>query len=79
MNQDGSEVVELETLPVRRPWDSEVLIRIKAFGLNRLELSLARAIRLASICRVSLAFKRAVWPKKRPAGSSRRTRLLQLR
>lgn len=34
----GPEVLKLETLPVPKPKDDEVLIRVKAFGLNRSEL-----------------------------------------
>jgi NADPH:quinone reductase-like Zn-dependent oxidoreductase len=34
----GPEVLKLETIPVPKPKDDEVLIRIKAFGLNRSEL-----------------------------------------
>lgn len=34
----GPEVLKLETIPVPQPKDDEVLIRIKAFGLNRSEL-----------------------------------------
>src|SRR5271170_709222 len=34
----GPEVLKLETIPVPKPSDNEVLIRIKAFGLNRSEL-----------------------------------------
>lgn len=34
----GPEVLKLETIPVPQPKDHEVLIRIKAFGLNRSEL-----------------------------------------
>jgi hypothetical protein len=34
----GPEVLKLETIPVPKPNNDEVLIRIKAFGLNRSEL-----------------------------------------
>ena len=34
----GPEVLKLETIPVPKPNNNEVLIRIKAFGLNRSEL-----------------------------------------
>lgn len=34
----GPEVLKLETVPVPKPTDNQVLIRIKAFGLNRSEL-----------------------------------------
>lgn len=34
----GPEVLKLETIPVPKPKNNEVLIRIKAFGLNRSEL-----------------------------------------
>jgi hypothetical protein len=34
----GPEVLKLETIPVPKPNENEVLIRIKAFGLNRSEL-----------------------------------------
>lgn len=34
----GPEVLKIETLPIPTPQDGEVLIRIKAFGLNRSEL-----------------------------------------
>ena len=34
----GPEVLKLETIPVPKPKDKEVLIRVKAFGLNRSEL-----------------------------------------
>ncbi len=34
----GPEVLKIETLPVPRPRPGEVLIRVKAFGLNRSEL-----------------------------------------
>src|SRR5271155_3796141 len=34
----GPEVLKLETIPVPKPKDDEVLIRVKAFGLNRSEL-----------------------------------------
>ncbi|EXJ77280.1 hypothetical protein A1O3_10438 [Capronia epimyces CBS 606.96] len=34
----GPEVLKLETLPIPAPKDDQVLIRIKAFGLNRSEL-----------------------------------------
>ena len=34
----GPEVLKLETIPVPKPTDDEVLIRVKAFGLNRSEL-----------------------------------------
>jgi len=34
----GPDVLRLETRPIPRPADSEVLIRVKAFGLNRSEL-----------------------------------------
>ena len=34
----GPEVLKLETLPLPRPRPGEVLIRVKAFGLNRSEL-----------------------------------------
>src|SRR6202158_3058989 len=34
----GPEVLKIETLPVPTPQSGEVLIRVKAFGLNRSEL-----------------------------------------
>jgi len=34
----GPEVLKLETIPIPTPQDDEVLIRVKAFGLNRSEL-----------------------------------------
>jgi hypothetical protein len=34
----GPEVLKLETIPVPKPQKNEILIRIKAFGLNRSEL-----------------------------------------
>jgi len=34
----GPEVLKLETLPIPTPKDDEVLVRVKAFGLNRSEL-----------------------------------------
>src|SRR3984893_3611847 len=34
----GPEVLKLETLPIPKPKSGEVLIRVKAFGLNRSEL-----------------------------------------
>ena len=36
--QGAPEVLKLETIPVPKPNNNEVLIRIKAFGLNRSEL-----------------------------------------
>ena len=34
----GPEVLKIESLPVPTPQSGEVLIRVKAFGLNRSEL-----------------------------------------
>src|SRR5260370_14720707 len=34
----GPEVLKIETLPIPTPHSGEVLIRVKAFGLNRSEL-----------------------------------------
>src|SRR5271170_6271609 len=34
----GPEVLKIESLPIPAPKDDEVLIRVKAFGLNRSEL-----------------------------------------
>lgn len=34
----GPEVLKIETVPIPTPKPGEVLIRIKAFGLNRSEL-----------------------------------------
>jgi NADPH:quinone reductase-like Zn-dependent oxidoreductase len=34
----GAEVLKIENRPIPTPWEGEVLIRVKAFGLNRSEL-----------------------------------------
>ena len=34
----GPEVLSIETVPIPRPKSGEVLIKVKAFGLNRSEL-----------------------------------------
>ena len=35
---DGPEVLKIESLPIPEPRNDQVLIRVKAFGLNRSEL-----------------------------------------
>ena len=39
----GPEVLCIEAVPIPRPRPGEVLIKVKAFGLNRSELFIARA------------------------------------
>jgi NADPH:quinone reductase-like Zn-dependent oxidoreductase len=43
----GPEVLKVESRPIPTPQHGEVLIRVKAFGLNRSELSTRQAIRRA--------------------------------
>jgi NADPH:quinone reductase-like Zn-dependent oxidoreductase len=42
----GPEVLKIESLPIPTAKPGEVLIRVKAFGLNRSELLRDRGIRL---------------------------------
>ncbi len=49
----GPEVLMIGSRPILTPRSSEVLIRVKASGLNRSELFTRQAIRLASSSRAS--------------------------
>ena len=66
----GPEVLKVETRPIPVPQSGEVLIRIKAFGLNRSELFTRQGIRQASSSRVCSASRQSVWWRKRPERNS---------
>jgi hypothetical protein len=70
----GPDTLNIEDRPVPLAHAGEVLIRVKAFGLNRSELFSARVFRPEFFYRASSASRRSArwWP--RPAASSRKGR-----
>jgi NADPH:quinone reductase-like Zn-dependent oxidoreductase len=51
----GPDVLKIESLPIPTPKQGELLIRVKAFGLNRSELFTRQGIRQTSSFRVCWA------------------------
>ncbi len=66
----GPKVLKIETQPVPRPKSGEVLIRVKAFGLNRSELFTRQGHSPGVKFPESLALRRSASLTRRPEASS---------
>ena len=73
----GPEVLRIESRPIPTPQPGEVLIRVKAFGLNRSELFTRQGLSPGVVFPRVLGIE-AVGLEEAPGGSSPRARSLPL-